>query len=324
MHARGGWIVLPENRAARQAVERVQDCLASRASRRAVNPLFLHGPPGCGKSRLVEELAGSVGRVAPDRIVHVLPAADFATLEEESERDLRQADLLVVEDVQHLPARQIESFVRLFDRGHARQQQFVFTASAGPALLGELPARLTSRLAAGLVVALAALSPESRLEYLRRRLDERGLRPADEVVVWLARHGAGSARQLEGAMNRLERLSAGLGRPVGIADLGDVFAEDAEARRPTLERIVEQVGRYFRVAPRQLCSQRRSRAVLVPRQVSMYLARQLTDLSLVQIGAYFGGRDHSTVLHACRKVERAMGDDVELGGAVKRLRADLA
>ena len=146
----------------------------------------------------------------------------------------------------------------------------------------------------------------------------------DEVVAWLARHVAGSARQLEGALTRLEQLAAGLGRPVRVEDLAEHFGEEAEARVPTMERIVQRVGRYFRVEPRQLCSTRRSRAVLLPRQVSMYLARQLTGLSLEQIGAYFGGRDHSTVLHACRKVEQALGQDAGLGGAVRQLHADLA
>jgi chromosomal replication initiator protein len=125
-------------------------------------------------------------------------------------------------------------------------------------------------------------------------------------------------------LTRLERLAAELGRAVRVDDLADVFAGDVEARKPTMERIVQRVGNYFRVEPRQLCSDRRSRQVMLPRQVSMYLARQLTGLSLEQIGAYFGGRDHSTVLHACRKVEQALTDDAGLEGAVRRLHADLA
>src|SRR5207302_9774107 len=101
------------------------------------------------------------------------------------------------------------------------------------------------------------------------------------------------------------------------------FRDDAEARRPTVERIAQRVGRYFRVTPDVLQSRRRRRDALLPRQVGMYLARQLTGLSLHQIGAYFGGRDHSTVLHACRKVEQALARDINLSGAVRRLHADL-
>jgi chromosomal replication initiator protein len=101
------------------------------------------------------------------------------------------------------------------------------------------------------------------------------------------------------------------------------FQAEADASRLTVERIAERVSRYYRIDRRQLRSRQRSRSALVPRQVGMYLARRLTALSLEQIGAYFGGRDHSTVLHACRKIDRALGQDPTLSGAVRHLQADL-
>src|SRR5207247_6729799 len=114
------------------------------------------------------------------------------------------------------------------------------------------------------------------------------------------------------------------GRPPELEAVCEALQEDADAHRPTVERIAQRVGRHFRLDPRQLQARDRSRNVLLPRQVGMYLARQLTPLSLQQIGAYFGGRDHSTVLHACRKVEQALTQDVTLSGAVRQLHADLA
>jgi chromosomal replication initiator protein len=255
-------------------------------------------------------------------VVALVPAAELADGTDEQQA-LRRADLVVVEDLQHLPVRSVEVLVALIDRCLARQRQLVFTALAGPAHLDRLPVRLASRLAQGLVVGLEAFGIGSRQEYLRRRLAERGLDLSGELLAWLARTASGSARQLEGCLNRLEQTAAALGRPVGLDDLADLFGDDTAARRPSLERIVQRVGGYFRVEPRRLCSSGRSREVLLPRQVSMYLARRLTDLSLEQIGAYFGGRDHSTVLHACRKVERALADDAGLEGAVRRLHADL-
>jgi chromosomal replication initiator protein len=112
------------------------------------------------------------------------------------------------------------------------------------------------------------------------------------------------------------------------AALAETFRDDVDAARPRVQRIIERVGRYFRVEPEQLCSRRRGRNALLPRQIGMYLTRMLTPLSLEQIGAHFGGRDHSTVLHACRKVEEALArsrgaDATPLAIAVRQLHADL-
>jgi chromosomal replication initiator protein len=324
MQTRGRWIVLPENHAARQAAERVLACVRDRGPAgkpsRATNPLFLHGPPGTGKTRLVGELVSALTE-STGLIITQMPASDLAVVEDSQAAPL--GDVVVVEDVQHLPARRVEDLVGLIDRCLGRQRQLVLTAVAGPAQLTDLPVRLTSRLAQGLVVGLEPLSPASRREYLQQRLAERGLDVPDEVFAWLANQATGSLRQIEGLLTQLEQLTASLGRPVRAEDLARL-TEDDPARRPTMERIVQRVGRYFRVEPDRLCSGRRSREVLLPRQVSMYLARQLTGLSLEQIGAYFGGRDHTTVLHACRKVEQALSADAGLGGAVRQLHADLA
>jgi chromosomal replication initiator protein len=329
MQTFASWIPLTESEAARLAVERVADCVCGRGPRRAINPLFLCGPTGAGKSHLAQALLADVTRRAPDLQVSLLAAGDFEALllpdaDRETLKAARQADLLVIEDLQHLPARVEETFVHMMDRGLARGQQLVFTACRGPAQLAHLPARVTSRLSSGLVVGLRALSPESRHAFLQDRLNRRGLRVAADAIDWLSEHISGSARQLEGAVTRLASLAHRPDQPLTIETVAEHFGVEASANRPTVERIVQRVGRYFQVEPRQLQARSRSRSVLLPRQVGMYLARQLTELSLQQIGAYFGGRDHSTVLHACRKVEQALAHDVRLWGAVRQLHADLA
>lgn len=322
MKTRDSWIVLPENRAAAQAVERVLYCVRGRGPRRAINPLFVAGPPGCGKSLLAVGLIHELTRQAADVIVAVLPAADLV-LDSEQVSQPADADLLVIEDVQQLPARGAGALERLVDHCLPRQRQLLLTANRGPAGLTHLPARLTSRLGQGLVTAIEPLSPASRLAFLQQRAGERRLRAGGTVLDWLAAHTDGSPRQLDGALTRLHGLTASLGRPPQVDELAEAFGEDADARAPNLERITRRVGRYFQIEPRELRSARRSREVLLPRQVGMYLARQLTGLTLEQIGAYFGGRDHSTVLHACRKVEQALTCDARLGGAVRELQADL-
>jgi chromosomal replication initiator protein len=325
MQTRGRWILLPENRAARQAVDRVHDCICRRSARRVINPLFLHGPAGTGKSRLLVDLIGQLNRCAPDLSLVMLQASDIRPGSSGETHDdiaaARSADLVIIEDLQHLGAPAIELLTGLLDRCRARQRQLICTASAGPAQLTPLPRRLTSRLAQGLVVRLELLSPSSRRAYLRQLDGVSDL--SFDILDWLVQHTPGSGRQLEGALTRLRILTVSLGRPLRLDEAADVFRQDSVLHAPTVERITRRVGRYFHVSPPRLCSRRRSRQVMVPRQVSMYLTRQLTPLSLEQIGDYFGGRDHSTVLHACRKVEQILTTDKQLASAIHELQAEL-
>jgi len=323
MQTFANWIALAENEAARLAVERVAECVCQRGPRRVINPLFLYGPAGAGKSHLVSALLAEVTQRSPDLQVALLAAGDFDGNREEL-KALRQADLLIVEDVQHLPTRFEEAFVYLMDRGLARGQQVVCTALTGPAQLSHLPARVTSRLGSGLVVGLGALSPKSRRTFLQECAKRRGLKVGADIIAWLAEHLTGSARQLEGAVARLADLARLDGQVLNRETLSEHFCIEAAANRPTVERIAQRVSRYFQVEPQQLQARSRARGTLLPRQIGMYLARQLTELSLQQIGAYFGGRDHSTVLHACRKVEKALAQDMRLSGTVRQLHEELA
>jgi len=241
----------------------------------------------------------------------------------EDEAPPRECDLLVVEDVHALPGRAVEALAGVIDDRRARGRQTVFTAAQGPGQLTRLPSRLTSRLACGLVVGLEPFATPSRLGFLQDRAKRRRLEIGPDVLAWLAEHVGGSARQLDGALNRVETLARIHGRVPDLAAVAEEFRTEADAARPSVDRIIERVGRYFHVAPGQLCSRRRGRSALLPRQIGMYLARILTPLSLEQIGASFGGRDHSTVLHACRKVEEALTRDTALAGAVRQLHADL-
>jgi chromosomal replication initiator protein len=324
------WVELAEGRSARAAVGRVARCVCRGRALRGANPLFLHGPSGTGKTHLIAALVEHVGAEAPEIRIAVFAAKELTAPVETEEgsttdpfRTARQADLIAVEDVQHLSPAGVEVLARMVDEAVAHRHQTVMTATAGPAQLENLPGRLASRLASGLVVGLEALGPPSRLAFLRQRAGQRRLKLEAAVLDWLAERLPGSARVLEGALSRIEMLQE-THDPLTTAILEEQFAPEIDSHRPTVERIVSQVGRCFRVAPKDLQGPARSRSILLPRQVGMYLARQLTRLSLEQIGAYFGGRDHSTVLHACRKIEDALAHDARLSGTVRRLHADLA
>ena len=270
-HTFARWVSVPENRLALLAVQRVAECVGADRQRRTINPLFLHGPSGTGKTHLVSALSAEVTRRRLDAVVSVLPSRELETEEMHHEMP---GDLLVVEDLQHLRATGSERFVQMFDDRLARQQQMVFTANVGPGQLGHLPARLTSRLACGLVVGLEPFAPASRLAFLHDCTQRRQLALSRDVLVWLADHLEGSGRQLEGAIVRLEALVRVQDRLPDLVTVAEHFREEVEANRPTVERIAHRVSRHFRVDLRQMQAHGRSRNVLLPRQIGMYLARQ--------------------------------------------------
>ncbi len=336
------FVVAPENRSAFVAV---QDLIAEFGARQAPALMFLHGPSGVGKSHLVRALIRELSRQDPGLAIQEICGDDWKpslpapyrqqpddpspaiAAEVDWLSDARRVDLLVIEDLQHLPPRAAESLAQLLDSRIAQRLPTVLTSRFGPRQLASraegLPARVVSRLAGGLVIALEPLAQASRLRLLEELAQRKQLPVAREILVWLAEHLTGGGRQLEGAIAQLDTLTKLQRQPLRLADIRVHFREQVDALRPSVERIVEHVGGHFHVAPRDLVSRRRIRAILVPRQVGMYLARRLTKMSLKAIGASFGGHDHTTVLHACRKMERALHDDALLSGSVKQLQAEL-
>jgi chromosomal replication initiator protein len=324
------FVLLPENRRAWLAVRQLADALQG-TSPYPPQPLFLFGPVGSGKTHLVQGLvqeltSGSSVTVALVDARDLAPRREDENTDAASRSEFEAVDLLIIEDMQFLPTSAVELLVQILDARQAECRPTVLTARGGPQRLahgGErFPVRLTSRLAAGLVVGLEPLQASSRLLFLRELARRRQLAVAAEVLSWLAENLTGGGRQLEGALYQLATLARGRRTPWTVEEVAAYF--QPQLRRTTVEGIVQRVGGRFCVEPRLLQSPRRHRNILVPRQVGMYLARKLTGLTLGQIGAYFGGRDHTTVLHACRRIERAMETDPALRGTVRQIHAELA
>lgn len=321
----GEFAVLPETVSAVRAARRVAGCLTRPGRPVPPNPLVLHGPPGVGKTMLVGALARKLIDHPKAIAVRVVPARELPTSAADADEltELNDCDLVAVEDVQHLPVRSAGELCRLLDRRAARRRPTVLTATAGPAGLTRLPRRLTSRLAAGLVIQLEPLAPASRRTLLERLAKKRNLRLTGDALDWLAKQvTGGGARPLVGQVERLRSLTRGKAKELNAAAVRRLLKDDAPAGPGTVKRIIDRVAAAFGVKPKDVTGSCRQRAVLVPRQVAMYLTREVAKLSLPQIGAAFG-RDHSTVLHAIRKVEAAMKDDAKLRATVRTLKREL-
>jgi chromosomal replication initiator protein len=311
-----GWALLPENRSAWMAVRRLSRYLQT--VRPAPFPLlYLYGGPGTGKTHLMQFLQDSL----PAELTHqYLHAADWP---EALSEELRRCHVLIVEDLQHLPLRAADDLKSVIDSRLARRRATVISALRGPAELENLPVFLASRLAAGLIVGIQQYGPSSR-RILLKQLAQVVKRPIrSEVLDWLAEHIPGSGRQLQAALQRVELIAAEMPEPVEITALREIFQTEADQHEITLERIVNQVSQAFQVRTKDIRGGERQPQIVWPRQLSIYLARKWTGLSLAQIGDYFGGRDHSTVRHACQKVESVLAADAEQFSLLRQLEAEL-
>lgn len=356
------YVKTPECQSALTAVQDIAAALLSKRARPRPNPLFLHGPPGCGKTHLVSALTQYISDERPELVIMELSASELAVSEpaisiangatlsthdqpllfpknddkQEDDEQLFQdqfqvmasADLLVIEDLQFLPEKAMRPLSLMMDHMLNQQQQLVFTANTGPQLLRtrkkkRFPARLVSRLAGGLVVRMEPFGVPSRREILKEKAQALRLSLPPEILDWLAKHIGNTGREITGALHQVQMLAKVHKKKLNLEIVIDHFQQQGSHDDLTLDDISKEVCQYFQVDLQHLQSPRRFRNVTLPRQLCMYLARDLTPLSLDQIGDYFGGRDHTTVLHACRKINDSLDADSRLGGIVRQLKSVL-
>jgi chromosomal replication initiator protein len=304
------------------------------------NPLYIHAGVGLGKTHLLQSVAWA-GNASPDRKVLYLTAEKFmygfvAALRAQTaiafKEALRAIDVLVIDDLQFLQGKSTQAefchtLNALIDSG----RQVVIASDRPPSDLESLDERMRSRLAGGLVVEMGVLGEELRLEILKSRvaaarLHHAGFDVPASVLVFIAKAVTHNGRDLEGALNRLLAHSKLTGQPVTLEmaerEVRDLIRPQ-EPRRVKIEEIQRVVARQYNVSRADLLSSRRTANVVRPRQVAMYLAKTLTLRSLPEIGRRFGGRDHTTVLHAVRKIENLVNNDVSLAEEIESLKRQL-
>ena len=299
------------------------------------NPLFLYGGVGLGKTHLMHAIAWQIRRQDSHRKVVYLSAEKFMYqfLKALRFRDtmsfkemFRSADVLMVDDVQFIGGKEItqEEFFHTFNTLVDRGRQIVISADRSPSELTGLEERIRSRLAWGLVVDIHPTTYHLRLEILQAKArmiaDEVTIPP--EVLEFLARRITSNVRELEGALNRIVAQATLVGRAITLEMAQDILQDLLRAyeRRVTIEEIQKRVAEHYGIRFADMQSARRARAVARPRQVAMYLAKQLTPRSLPEIGRKFGGRDHTTVIYAIRKIEELRTADSSLSEDIETLR----
>src|SRR5438874_5600689 len=284
----------------------------------AYNPLFLYGGVGLGKTHLMHAIGNQVMAKFPrKRVVYATSEKftnEFITSIQQGKIDefrarYRRIDLLLIDDIQFIAdkERTQEEFFHTFNAIHEDGKQIVLSSDRPPKLITTLEERLRSRFEWGLIADLTAPDLETRIAILRAKAEENNVHIGADVMEFIARKVISNIRELEGALNRVVAYANMGGMPITIelaqAVLSNVLY-NPKRRLVTPERIVQAVSDYYSVELEQLKGQKRDRAIVMPRQIAMYLMRAETDVSLLRIGQELGGRDHSTVLHACEKIDR--------------------
>ncbi|MDF2621775.1 MAG: chromosomal replication initiator protein DnaA [Xanthobacteraceae bacterium] len=303
------------------------------------NPLFIHGGVGLGKTHLLQAVAAA-GEASGRRVLY-LTAERFmfgfvAALRSQSapvfQEALRAADILIIDDVQFLQGKSVlQEFAYTLNTVIACRRQVVLAADRSPAEFDAMDERARSRMAGGLVVEIAPLEEELKLDILTSRLSVLarqypGFSVEPDILGYVARHCGHTGRDLNGALNRLLAHNQLTGREitpeVAESALRDLI-RTAEPKRIRIDDIMRAVTKRYSVSRADILSQRRTANVVKPRQIAMYLAKTLTLRSLPEIGRRFGGRDHTTVLHAVRKIDGLVTSGADVAAEVKALEAML-
>ncbi len=302
------------------------------------NPLFIHGPTGLGKTHLMHAIAHSVYAANPAARIAYISSETFtndfiSALQSGSvapfRRRYRELDLLLIDDIHFLAGKEStqDEFFHTFNELHNNHKQVVLTSDRPASEIAKLQERLVSRFQWGMVASIQAPGLETRIAILRKKAAARGLDLPPEIAEFIASRIARNVRNLEGAVTRIVGLTGMTRKPLELAQveklLHDILVEEA-SHTLTAEVIQRTVAEHYRIQMSDMPSKRRMQNIAFPRQVAMYLATQLTGMSLVSIGQAFGGRDHGTVIHARKTVTNQMEVDTNVRRTVEYLRAQLS
>jgi len=291
----------------------------------AYNPLFVYGGVGLGKTHLIHAIGNHLRAHAPESKIRYIHAEQYVSdvvrayqhkAFDDFKRYYHSLDLLLIDDIQFFSGknRTQEEFFYAFNALVEAHKQVIITCDTYPKEISGIENRLISRFGWGLTVAVEPPELEMRVAILLKKADADGLILDENVAFFIAKHIQSNIRELEGALKRVLAYSRFTGQPITVdlarEALRDVLA--SQSRQVSIENIQKTVADYYKIKVSEMYSKKRTRNVARPRQVAMALAKELTQLSLPDIGEAFGGRDHTTVLHACRKIAELRGSSPEI------------
>ncbi len=306
------------------------------APAQAYNPLFIYGSTGLGKTHLLQAVAQYVAEHSSELSVRYMTSEAFVNDFINSLRDkriegfkqrYRGYDVLLIDDVQFFEGKERfqEEFFHTFNSLYEAGSQIVLSSDRPPRDIATLEERLRSRFEWGLITDIQPPDLETRIAILRKKVKVDGIHVDDEqVLTFIASRVSSNIRELEGALTRVVAFSSLTGRPMTVELAQDVLRDvfpQGEAAEVSIKRIQDLVAERFSLSLDELCGEKRSQNIVYPRQVAMYLSRELTDSSLPKIGKEFGGRDHTTVIHATSKISRLIREDRSVYNLVQELTA---
>ncbi|MBD7916123.1 chromosomal replication initiator protein DnaA [Clostridium sp. Sa3CUN1] len=296
------------------------------APAKAYNPLFIYGGVGLGKTHLMHAIghyalqnnsSAKVVYVSSEKFTNELINAIKDDKNEEFRNKYRNVDILLIDDIQFIAGKERtqEEFFHTFNELHDANKQIILSSDRPPKEIPTLEDRLRSRFEWGLIADIQAPDFETRMAILKKKADVEKLNVANEVMVYIATKIKSNIRELEGALIRIVAYSSLTNRPITVELASEALKDiisNKQNKNVTIDVIQDVVAGYFNLRVEDLKSQRRTRNVAYPRQIAMYLSRKLTDMSLPKIGEEFGGRDHTTVIHAYEKISDILNTDESL------------